>query len=162
MTDSLTHLYNHAMIKEQLDLELAKAQRSSTEVSYAMIDIDKFKQVNDTYGHMAGDKVIKTLSHFLKNKLRKMDIVGRYGGEEFAVIMPDTTSKDAYKVIDKLRKEFSQILHISEATQFKVTFSSGIASFPEKIGQDEIVEQADQCLYLAKEKGRNQVTYIIK
>lgn len=161
MTDSLTHLYNHAMIKEQFDLELAKAQRSSTEVSYAMIDIDKFKQVNDTYGHMVGDKIIKTLSHFLKNKLRKTDIVGRYGGEEFAVILPDTTKKKAYRVIDKLRREFSQILHISEATSFKVTFSCGIASFPEKIDQDEIVEQADQCLYLAKEKGRNKIVHSI-
>ena len=161
MTDSLTHLYNHAMINEQFDLELAKAQRRSTEVSYVMIDIDNFKQVNDTYGHMAGDKVIKTLAHFLTNKLRKTDIVGRYGGEEFAVIMPDTTKYDAYRVIDKLRKDFGQISHTYEATSFKVSFSCGIASFPENIEQDNIIEHADQCLYLAKEKGRNQVVHFI-
>jgi len=76
--------------------------------------------------------------------------------------MPDTTKKETYRVIDKLRREFSQILHISEASQFNITFSCGIASFPEKIGPDEIIEQADQCLYLAKEKGRNQVVYFIK
>jgi len=159
MQDSLTNLYNHAMLKEQLELEVSRAYRLSTEVSFIMVDIDHFKYVNDKYGHMVGDMVIKSLSNFLKINLRKTDIVGRYGGEEFAIIMSDTKAQKAYQTIDKLRQQFSQIIHSSGSIKFSVTFSSGIASFPEYKNKNEIIKHADNYLYHAKENGRNNVVY---
>ncbi len=161
MQDSLTQLYNHAMLEEHLDLEIYRSFRNSSEFCYVMIDLDNFKSINDQYGHIIGDKVIKTLSVFLKQNLRQTDIIGRYGGEEFGIILPDTTIEKAYAIINTLREKFSEIMHSSESKVFLVTFSAGISSFPEKINRLEIIEEADQYLYQAKDAGRNLV-YPIK
>jgi len=124
MQDSLTKLYNHAMLEEHLDLEIFRAFRHSYTFCYVMIDIDNFKSINDQYGHITGDKVIKTLSVFLKQNLRQTDIIGRYGGEEFGVILPETTIESAYKIINIIREGFSEITHSSESKDFLVTFSA--------------------------------------
>ncbi|MDH5480308.1 MAG: diguanylate cyclase [Nitrosomonas sp.] len=155
--DGLTSLFNHTSIKEQLGREVVRSARLNTPLSFAMIDIDFFKKVNDTYGHSAGDRVIKSMSRLLKQRLRGTDIIGRYGGEEFAVILMDTDAPSAAKVIDEIRHVFSRLLHLSENEEFSVTFSCGIADLSHFPDEKSISEAADKALYQAKKKGRNQV-----
>ncbi|HNP26727.1 MAG TPA: GGDEF domain-containing protein, partial [Nitrosomonas sp.] len=149
---------NHTAIKEQLGREIVRSNRLKTPLSFAMIDVDFFKKVNDTYGHAAGDRVLKSLARLLKQRLRGTDIVGRYGGEEFAVIMTDTNAPEAAKVIEEIRKVFSRLLHMNDNREFKVTFSCGIADIKHFPDVKSVSEAADKALYDAKRKGRNQVT----
>jgi diguanylate cyclase (GGDEF)-like protein len=155
--DSLTGLLNHSRSNEQLEVELRRAERLGLPLSYSMIDIDFFKRVNDSYGHLTGDRVLKSLSNLLKERLRQSDIIGRYGGEEFAVILPNTTAKNATAVIDEIRNNFSLIKHRAGDNEFFVTISAGIASFPAFSTMLSLSEAADNALYLAKQKGRNRV-----
>lgn len=161
VTDQLTGLLNHTRVKEQLKSELAAAARRGSQMAFAMIDIDSFKSVNDSYGHPVGDRVIKTLSRVLRQRLRRTDIIGRYGGEEFAVIMPDTTAREALRVIDGVRADFAQILHVSNDGSFPVTFSAGIAAYPETADATGLAVRADDSLYAAKQAGRNRVMVAI-
>lgn len=155
--DGLTGLYNHSAIKEQLGREIVRSNRLKTPLSFAMVDVDFFKNVNDTYGHAAGDRVLKKLARLLKQRLRGTDIVGRYGGEEFAVIMTDTDAPHAAKVINEIRNVFSRLLHMSDHKEFNVTFSCGIADIRHYPDVKSLCEAADKALYEAKKKGRNQV-----
>ena len=153
--DSLTGLLKHTMIKEQLAQELSRARREQTPLSFVMIDIDNFKSVNDNYGHMMGDRVIKSMARMLKQRLRKSDRIGRYGGEEFAIVLPNCDLELAGKIIDKIRTDFSELCHQHEGNKFAVTFSAGISSFPAYESADEINRAADDALYQAKNQGRN-------
>jgi diguanylate cyclase (GGDEF)-like protein len=155
--DSLTGALNHSTIKEFLNQELSRAGRQQTALSFVMIDLDHFKSVNDTYGHAAGDRVLRSLAHLLKKRLRHHDIVGRYGGEEFSVVLPATTGTMALKIMDELRADFAMVLHQSNDADFSVTFSCGIADFPRFETLGEISEAADKALYQAKQEGRNRV-----
>jgi diguanylate cyclase (GGDEF)-like protein len=155
--DSLTGLYNHARTKEQLELEILKARRSSTELVFAMIDIDHFKRVNDTYGHPIGDRVIKNLARLLVQSLRKSDIVGRYGGEEFVVLLPEVSLDIGRQVLERLRQNFSELKHYAEGQEFSCTFSCGLAAYPEAENSYNLNRLADAALYIAKNQGRNQV-----
>jgi len=155
--DSLTGLLNHTKTKEQLDLAVLRARRSGGYFSFAMIDIDGFKSVNDTHGHLTGDRVIVILSRLLQQRLRKTDIIGRYGGEEFAVILMDTGVEQAFRVMDEIRRTFEQVRHESESGEFRVTFSCGISSFPLYHDPVTISREADKALYEAKAQGRNRV-----
>lgn len=156
--DSLTNLLNHSRLREALDVELSRAERSGSPVSFAMIDLDHFKSINDRYGHPVGDHVLRALARMLNQRLRKTDIAGRYGGEEFGVVLSDTDAATAVRVIDVLREDFSQIRHLANAdTEFRVTFSAGIAEFPAIRGVNAISRAADVALYEAKRKGRNRV-----
>ncbi len=157
LRDGLTGLLNHTTINEYLDQEIARAKRQNTTVSFVMIDLDKFKQVNDTYGHPAGDRVLKSLSRLLNQRLRRADVIGRYGGEEFSLILPDTTGENARYVMEDIRRRFKKIVHSSGDQHFTVSFSSGIASYPSYSTANEIKEAADQALYQAKRAGRDQV-----
>lgn len=155
--DSLTGLLKHSRIKEHLRNEVGRARRRGGELAFAMIDIDHFKRVNDTHGHLVGDRVLKGLSRLLQQRLRKTDIIGRYGGEEFAVIMLDTSGRDAVHILDGIRSSFARIRHHGDSGDFHVSFSAGIADFP-RFGQAvEINEAADRALYAAKAGGRNRV-----
>lgn len=158
--DGLTGIYNYSAIKDQLGREIVRAARLSTPLSFAMLDIDFFKKVNDTYGHSAGDRVIKSLSRLLKQRLRGTDIVGRYGGEEFAVIMTDTDAPAASRVLDEIRSVFSRLFHVCEDQEFSVTFSCGVADRAHFPDAKSISEAADTALDQAKKKGRNQVAII--
>jgi len=155
--DSLTGLLNHTSIKDQLSREVARAHRLKTPLAFAMIDIDFFKKVNDSYGHSAGDRVIKSLSRLLKQRLRETDIVGRYGGEEFAVILTGTDGPAAVKVLDSIRDAFSRLIHLSEDKEFSVNLSCGVADISHFEDEITIGEAADKALYQAKQAGRNQV-----
>lgn len=155
--DGLTGLLNHTAIKEELAREVVRSSRLSTPLSFAMVDIDFFKKVNDAYGHAAGDRVLKSLARLLKQRLRETDIVGRYGGEEFAVIMNDTDATSAAKVIDEIRNVFSRLLHLSHDEEFFVNFSCGIADLKHFSDAASLSEAADKALYQAKQRGRNKV-----
>jgi diguanylate cyclase (GGDEF)-like protein len=155
--DSLTGLLNHTETKARLNLEVARAKRNGEQVTFAMLDIDHFKRVNDTFGHLAGDGVIKSISRLLQQRLRKTDIIGRYGGEEFAVILPNTGTFNAEKVLNEIRESFSNIRHQGEKIEFAATFSCGIASFPQYQDPFQLNTAADQALYLAKDSGRNRL-----
>jgi len=155
--DSLTGLYNHTKTKELLETDLYRCARNDTSLVFGMIDIDKFKSVNDTYGHPVGDKVIKSLARILKQRLRKSDIVGRYGGEEFAVVMYETDIKSACSVMNEIREHFSMVSHHAGEKEFNVTFSCGLAEYPYFDTSSELNEAADKALYQAKNAGRNCV-----
>ncbi len=153
--DSLTGLYNHTHILKALDEQIKLAQRNNSQLCFVMIDIDHFKQVNDNHGHPVGDEVIKNLALFLSQRLRKTDYIGRYGGEEFAMVLPSVGLEDATNIMNDVRNNFSHLLHGGQAA-ISSTFSCGIALYQ---GQksSELIELADQAMYLAKRGGRNCV-----
>jgi diguanylate cyclase (GGDEF)-like protein len=155
--DSLTGLFNHTTTKEQLDLAIEQARRNGGEVCFAMIDLDKFKGVNDNYGHPAGDRVLVTLARLLQQRLRKTDISGRFGGEEFAVILPACGIAEATALINQLRESFSLIRFPVGDDTFSLTFSAGVASFSHYDDAPGLCKAADEALYKAKGEGRNRV-----
>ena len=155
--DSLTGLLNHAQIQLAAERVFQHCNRKGSTFTIAMIDIDKFKSVNDTYGHLTGDRVIKALSQLLQQRLRVTDYIGRFGGEEFLLIMPDININDAGSLLNGLRKAFSQIDFKENGVHFNVSFSAGVA---ENTGMANFMEQikiADEALYRAKQRGRNVV-----
>ena len=154
--DSLTGLLNHTRILKHLHQEIDKALSSGTPLCFAMVDIDHFKSVNDTYGHPEGDRVIKRLAMFLKQRLRKSDFVGRYGGEEFAIVLTNTTVEDAKVFLNDIREQYSKFRYHSSKGEFTSTLSCGIAELTEQ-NQNFITVSADEALYDAKRGGRNRV-----
>ncbi|WP_299494095.1 diguanylate cyclase [uncultured Shewanella sp.] len=154
--DSLTGLFNHTHILDKLKQACRYAKEQGEALCFAMVDIDFFKKVNDSYGHTVGDKVISTLSLFLKQRLRGSHSIGRYGGEEFAVVFPGTRESEALFVMNEIREAFNQLEHSSEQGEFKVSFSAGICRFTGN-NEENIIEQADEALYAAKHKGRNNI-----
>lgn len=156
--DSLTGLLKHSRIKEQVDIELSRAQRSGEPLSLVMLDLDHFKQINDSYGHPAGDKVIKAIAHLLRQRLRKVDAVGRYGGEEFVAVLPRCTRAEAQLLMEDIRKRFRDITFSVDQQTFHVTLSAGIAAYEPGVERaDHLLQQADAALYRAKMEGRNRV-----
>jgi diguanylate cyclase (GGDEF)-like protein len=155
--DGLTGLLNHLTIQERLSQEVARAARQKQPLCYAMLDIDHFKSVNDRFGHAAGDRVLRSLAKLLSGRLRRSDSAGRYGGEEFAVVLPDTGFVDGIRVMDELRVAFSRIVHKAGDAEFVTTFSCGVAHFPECSSPVALSQRADGALYAAKEGGRNRV-----
>ncbi|STX52135.1 regulatory protein (GGDEF domain) [Legionella busanensis] len=154
-TNSLTGLLNHSSFLKRLELELDYSKQIGASLSLIMIDIDHFKKVNDTYGHPFGDVVIKRLATLLTLRSRSQDIVGRYGGEEFAIVLPRTNVKQSKKLIDELRQQFSQNSFNNTNNVF-VTFSAGITQMNEDSDMKKMIDQADRALYDAKHLGRNQ------
>lgn len=155
--DSLTGLLNHTKTKEQLNIEVERVRRLGHQISLAMIDLDHFKTVNDCYGHATGDRVLRALSRLLSQRMRQTDIVGRYGGEEFAVILVGAGAADARRAIDTIRQAWAQLPHFSNGREFHSTFSAGIASAPPHENASNLSEAADAALYAAKNAGRNRV-----
>lgn len=159
--DSLTGLLNHTAIKERLTVEISRAARQSSRLCAVMIDLDHFKDVNDQFGHSAGDRVIKSLARLLYQRLRHSDIVGRYGGEEFAVVLFDASPEQAFIVLEEVRQSFAQLIHLTnDGATFKATLSAGIASYPSYKNLGDLLGAADRALYLAKADGRNRVALI--
>ena len=153
-TDGLTQLFNRYAGEQLLEAEIARAKRHDSVFSVALLDLDHFKHVNDTYGHQQGDEVLKTLANFLVKNLRRYDIVVRWGGEEIIIILPGVTSQAAFGIIEKLRVGFSQL---SFNHGESVTFSAGLIQWQSKDDVQSLFAKADQVLYQAKESGRNQI-----
>jgi diguanylate cyclase (GGDEF)-like protein len=156
--DSLTGLLKHSLIKQEVQKEYARAKRSGYDSVVAMVDLDHFKRVNDTWGHRTRDQVIKALAQALRLKLRKTDVIGRYGGEEFLVVMPECRPEDARRVLQALCDHFAQLTFNAEDSQFRVTLSAGASDLLLYPDADTAMEAADQALYLRKSAGRNGVT----
>ena len=154
--DTLSGLLNHATLKARLHTEISRSLRQDSDLAFAMIDLDNFKSVNDRFGHPVGDEVIKSVSRLLVQRLRHSDIVGRYGGEEFAVILPDTSLLAAQELMDELREQFSVINHRCKKGEFAGTFSVGLAALPSFTDVNGIIDAADSALYRAKDEGRNR------
>ncbi len=157
MRDSLTGLLNHTTLAQFLDTALANALRQDSRLCFVMLDLDEFKKVNDTYGHPAGDQVLVALARLLKQRLRTSDVIGRYGGEEFAAILWNLSIDEAVRVIDHIRRDFSALTFKADETVFSCSFSGGVAAFPEHPTAEAIVQAADRALYAAKEKGRGRI-----
>ena len=158
--DSLTGMLNHSHLRQQLRREVQRAGRINRPLCYCMIDLDNFKQVNDTYGHLTGDRVLKSISRLLYERLRKTDTIGRHGGEEFGIILFDTDGRQAAEIMDQLRESFSQIVHRAGDTEFQLTFSCGIADYPRVEHLSQLTELADRALYQAKQTGKNRVVVV--
>ncbi|MBS4710128.1 diguanylate cyclase [Aeromonas caviae] len=154
--DSLTGLLKHADIKEKVTIERERAMRTSKPFSVVMLDIDHFKKVNDTHGHAVGDNVIRALANLLRQRLRRVDSLGRYGGEEFLAVLPDCNGVQAVKIIDQIRQQFSLLSFVGEQGEFFVSLSAGVACCMGSTA-NEVMETADRALYNAKRNGRNRV-----
>ncbi|MCK4940217.1 MAG: diguanylate cyclase, partial [Rhodospirillaceae bacterium] len=155
--DSMTSLYNHTTTKQLMRNEIERAKRTNQSIAMASLDIDNFKKVNDIYGHAVGDKVIKSLSRLLRQRLRGADIIGRMGGEEFAALLTGATAKEAELIFNQIRQAFSEIVFHSGARDFSVTLSCGIAEFPAHGSVSSLSDASDRALYAAKNGGRNLV-----
>ncbi len=156
-TDSLTQVYNHRYFHQRLGEELSRARRTQTEVSLAFIDLDKFKKYNDRNGHILGDQALKKTAAFLDDETRLCDIVCRYGGDEFVIILPDTSAEEAAMIARRLGDNFKNCkMPTGKESQTSLTLSIGISSSP-KLAADhnELIKQADRALFTAKKKGRN-------
>ena len=155
--DGLTGLYNRRYWQERFDEVYKLCQRRDKPSTAVMLDIDHFKRINDTYGHQAGDKVIKILAALIKRCVRETDLAGRYGGEEFAIILTDSTVENAKSVAERIRVLAQRLVVEHEEQQISFTVSLGLAQFDKK-SQSAMawLEEADQALYEAKENGRNQ------
>ena len=153
-TDELTGIYNRAYFNEELAKEIARYKREKTPLCFFILDIDKFKDFNDTYGHLIGDEVLKYLAKVITNHARDTDTFARWGGEEFVMILPNTTLDGAYNVAEHLRKIIQNHTFVDG---LRVTCSFGVSLFNEKDTQDTLMKRADDALYKAKESGRNMV-----
>ena len=162
ITDGLTGLYVQSYFKERLAQEFVRSRRYKLPLTIAMLDIDHFKNVNDTFGHNVGDEVLKHVSSTINNRLRDTDFLSRYGGEEFAVIMLQTTTKEAHKVAEDIRKNvqkeiFSILNENAHKIEMELTISIGIASLDETVkNYEDLIRIADEALYKAKNCGRNR------
>jgi diguanylate cyclase (GGDEF)-like protein len=155
-TDDLTGLPNRRSIVKMLDDEIARGQRG-TRCSVAMIDIDWFKRINDTYGHPAGDEVLRTVAITVFANIRANDRFGRYGGEEFLLVLPDTARDEAAQIVERLRAMIAELDWNAFAIDMAVTISAGLASLAPDDSSDGILARADRALYAAKAGGRNRI-----
>jgi diguanylate cyclase (GGDEF)-like protein len=157
--DRKTGLFNHGYFQNRLVEEIERAERYKTDLSLMMLDLDHFKLINDTHGHIVGDGVLIGVARTLREQIRTFDIPARFGGEEFTIILPETDGSSALIVAERLRKAVAKLPFKSAKTRFSITASIGIASFvhASSLTDDLFIEQADRALYHAKEKGRNRV-----
>ncbi|MEM7353772.1 MAG: diguanylate cyclase [Acidobacteriota bacterium] len=158
--DGLTGLMNHSKQKEQLQIELKRAAREGTEVTFVMLDLDDFKSINDNYGHAAGDRVLRSVAGILTKRLRETDIICRYGGDEFTVVMPATAAADSQRIFEEITASFAQLSHVAGEQRFSTTISCGLSIFPEYPNAELLTEAADRALYQAKCLGKGGVVWM--
>ena len=156
--DGLTNLYVHRYFEKRLELEIAESKRESHNLSLIMADIDKFKSINDTYGHQQGDLVLQEVAKIILRTTNQKSIACRYGGEEFAIILPELDKFGAAQQAEKIRSAIENQIFVLKETEVKITISLGVATFPQDtLYGKELVEKADQALYQSKQTGRNRV-----
>ena len=161
ITDGLTDVGNKKHLSHVLAKEIPRAVRHERALSLIMIDIDHFKQVNDTYGHLAGDTVLREMASIAQKRLRPDDVFGRYGGEEFAAILPETPLDGAVKIAEDLRKRVEEHAFMIEGERLRITISLGAAELETDMDADNLFKSADEQLYRAKNSGRNRVCSVL-
>ena len=162
-TDGMTKLYVHRYFQLLLDKEMKRSRRYNKRFALIMMDIDNFKNFNDTYGHQLGDKVLKSVARAVKEVLRAEDIAARYGGEEFVMILPETNAQQAMIAAEKVRAivEGMEITYGEE--RLHVTISLGVSTYPDHAeGKEELIHAADEALYTSKRTGKNRVSLFEK
>src|SRR3989338_6086866 len=162
-TDSLTNLWNHGFFQQTLSDEIVKAEINKMPLSLAIIDIDNFKQLNDTYGHQNGDIVLKELASLLKESSRTTDFICRYGGEEFSIILPQTNQNQGYEIAERMRKRIFnyQFEHFPPNRELKVSVSIGLATCPDHASnKEDLIATADKAMYIAKFSGKNKTCLV--
>ncbi len=159
ITDGLTGLFNHDHINRVIDAELNRSRRYGHSLALIMMDVDHFKAINDTFGHLVGNVAVERTAQILREAVRTMDTVGRFGGDEFAIVLPQAACSDAADVAERIRKAIAQSLQVDPLHQHTVTASFGIADSndPQATTAAALVDLADRALYLAKRRGRNQI-----
>ncbi|MBU0674222.1 MAG: diguanylate cyclase [Proteobacteria bacterium] len=157
-TDDLTQVPNRRNILNKLFEEMITHKRKKRPLSMAVIDIDHFKKFNDTFGHQCGDNILHEMAQFISGRLRDYDILGRYGGEEFLLILPETTGEQAFQVCDRLRQTLAEKVFTYDDRRLTITISIGVSCMNagEVIAMDELFKEADRCLFIAKDDGRNK------
>jgi diguanylate cyclase (GGDEF)-like protein len=156
--DELTGSYNRRCIMRMLDDEIPRAHRSKTPCSIALIDLDWFKRINDAYGHPTGDEVLRTFAITVFANIRNIDRFGRYGGEEFLLMLPDTPGDVAARILDRLRAIIADLDWSAFSPGMQVTISAGVATLRSDERPDSFLARADRALYAAKAQGRNRIT----
>jgi diguanylate cyclase (GGDEF)-like protein len=158
-TDMLTGLYNRRFLMRRLDEECARARRAGTPISLIYVDIDHFKQINDAHGHQIGDEVLQYVAKIMAGVMRRSDVLGRVGGEEFIAVLPGSGAVDGHAVAERLRQRVEAKQLIRGELEIPVTISAGVTTSEsiEGLSVDELIHTADQALYLAKQNGRNRV-----
>ena len=157
MTDPLTGVYNRKVMETSLGRESGLSRRHKTALSLVLLDIDNFKNINDNYGHEAGDELIKAIAQTISHELRKTDMLARYGGDEFMILLSNTNRRGATTLANNLRKKVESTNYTINDTEFKVTVSIGVSSTMTSSKKDDLFSRADEALYQAKREGRNRV-----
>ncbi len=155
--DMLSGLLNRRSLDNKISIEIERALRLNIPLSGIMIDVDHFKQVNDNYGHQCGDRVIENIGKICNSQLRKYDYAGRYGGEEFFIILPNTTSEQALHIAERFKEDMESFSVMCEGEPIKITVSMGIAQFSPDETRTMWIKRADQAMYRAKQTGRNRI-----
>lgn len=157
ITDSLTQVFNRRYFFERFNEEMARSRKFNLKLSFLMIDIDHFKEYNDQYGHLVGDGILKEITKTIKENMRQIDFIGRYGGEELSIILSETDKEQARYAAERIRQSIESKRISVYDEDLKVTISIGISSFPDDANEDSaLIERADEALYQAKQTGRNR------
>ncbi|MBI1824670.1 MAG: sensor domain-containing diguanylate cyclase [Nitrospirae bacterium] len=159
VTDDLTKLFNYRYLEQTLDIELRRSQRYKSEISLVFLDIDHFKEVNDTHGHQAGSQVLIELGKVLIESLRDVDIIASYGGDEFVIVLPETSVDTTHHIVKRLQKSIREFKFLRKrGLKVKLTVSFGIAGYPRNAkNKEDLIKAADNAMYFAKNSGRDQI-----
>lgn len=160
VTDNLTRLFNRRHFDFEFNREFKRAKRYKNDLSVAIADIDFFKNINDTYGHLCGDYVLKEVAFIIQDNFRQTDIVCRYGGEEFAIILTETSKNNALIPLERLRKRIENNNFVFKGQKIHLTLSIGFTSDTELNSTEDMFDKADKALYSAKHQGRNRVEFL--
>jgi diguanylate cyclase len=155
--DQLTGSLNRRGLDDVFDRETARADRRGTPLCVALLDLDDFKRLNDTHGHQAGDMALRHLVKIVKDELRSMDVIARFGGEEFVILLPETTLDAASQTMTRLQRELTKHFFLHENNKLLITFSAGVALRIPNETQEALIGRADKAMYTAKKTGKNRV-----
>ena len=159
ITDSLTEVHTRRYIMDRLQEEIHRSSMRKIKMSFLMVDVDYFKSINDKFGHLTGDQVLREVGTIIKETIREIDIAGRYGGEEFCAVLPDTDRDGAKYVAERIRQATEEAEIKAYDNTVKITVSVGVSTYPEDAKKaEELIDKADWALYRSKKQGRNRVT----